>query len=199
MKQTHKLFRCLVDAALDDQRRWSSVGELAWEAGVGESWAYKALAHPIAIGSVTKLSGGGISVTDPERILMILSAKRSLAGARRTTLDATQSLISSSDAYAIGGTRAASRHLGGSNTIADHAEAIVYVPDSFDLQDLPAGEGALVLLADERSMRDWSDGFTSRAQTFADLFAQPGWQASEFRRALWRAWFEIDDWSRKDA
>lgn len=52
--------------------------------------------------------------------------------------------------------------------------------------------------ADARDLRAWADGYTSKAQTYADLFTQPGWQASEFRRALWRAWFAVDDWARAE-
>lgn len=199
MKRTDRVFRTLVDAALADRRAWKSVGDLAWESGVGESLAYKALAQPTAIGAVTKLPGGGISVTDPERMLMLLSTRRSLRAARRTTFEAGQAMLSEIATYAIGGSRAAAHHLGGVNTIADHAQAIVYVPDGTELDHLPDGDGLLVLTADERSMGAWPDGFTSKAQTYADLFAQPGWQASEFRRTLWRAWFDVDDWSRTEA
>jgi hypothetical protein len=50
----------------------------------------------------------------------------------------------------------------------------------------------------ERALRSWPAGFTSKAQTYADLFAQPGRQSSEFRGALWRDWFAFDDWSLRD-
>lgn len=72
------------------------------------------------------------------------------------------------------------------------------MPEGTDLEGLPGGDGALVLAADARSLRSWAEGYTSRAQTYADLFAQPGWQASEFRRALWREWFAVDDWAHAD-
>ena len=51
---------------------------------------------------------------------------------------------------------------------------------------------------DAAAERSWTTGYTSLAQTYADLFAQPGWQASEFRRALWRKHFDVDDWSQRD-
>src|SRR5690606_25881595 len=102
-------------------------------------------------------------------------------------------------AFAIAGARAAQHHVGGQNTVADHAPAIIYVPDDTDLRTLPPGDGGLVLTADSRTLNEWADGYTSRAQTYADLFAQPGWQASEFRRALWRAWSAVDDWSGAEA
>lgn len=75
---------------------------------------------------------------------------------------------------------------------------MVYVPFDTDLNGLPPGDDARVITVDQRTLARWGDGFTSAAQTYADLFAQPGWQASEFRRALWREWFAIDDWARAE-
>lgn len=199
MLETDVVLRALADAALDGRRSWATVGDFAWEASVGEKLAYKALGRPVSIGAVTKHPGGGLSVTDPERVLALLSARRSLSTARRTTFAAAQALTTDARAYAIGGTRAAAHYLGGVNTVADHAPAVLYVPEGSTLHDLPAGESALVLVADDRALRSWINGFTSKAQTYADLFAQPGWQASEFRRALWKRWFSVDDWARAEA
>lgn len=198
MQATDLVYRTLVDAALDKQRSWKNVGDLAWAAGVGEKLAYKALGRPTSIGAVTRHSGSGFSVTDPERVLMLLATRRSLKAAKATTFYAAQSILADVSAYAIGGTRAAARHLGGTNTVADHAPALLYVQDDTELERLPAGGGALVLTIDARSLQAWTDGYSSRAQTYADLFAQPGWQASEFRRALWREWFAVDDWARAE-
>lgn len=199
MRATDAVWRTLADAALRGRREWKSTGDLAWEAGVGEKLAYKALTRPREIGAVIRHRGGGFSTTDPERITLLLAAARSLGHARRTSFAAAQDLVSVSSQYAIGGTRAAAHHLGGRNTVADHAAAIVYVPTGSDLSGLPAGDEALVFTLDSHTLSSWRDGFTSTVQTFADLFAQPGWQASEFRRALWRKWFAIDDWARAEA
>lgn len=199
MKETDVLLRTAVDVAMAGRRSWSSVGDLAHEARVGEKLAYKVTARVTEIGAITRHRGGGFSITDPERLLMVLSSRRTLSAARRTELQAAQALLSELDVYTIGGTRAAVHHLGGTNTIATHAPAILYVPEGTNLEGLPDGDGALVLEADERSLRSWAEGYTSRAQTYADLFAQPGWQASEFRRALWREWFAVDDWAHAAA
>ncbi len=200
MKQTDAVWRTLVDHALDGHREWPSTAELAWEAGVGQQLAYKALTKPIEIGAVTRHRppAGGFSVTDPERVLTLFAVSRSLRGATVTTLDAAQKLTVDAAAYAVGGTRAAVHHLDGRNTIADHGSAIVYVPTGSDLTHLPDGDSALVFTIDTSTLETWGDGYTSRAQTYADLFAQAGWQASEFRRALWRRWFSTDDWSRAE-
>lgn len=199
VKETDVLLRTVVDLALTGRRSWSSVGDLAHEAGVGEKLAYKVTARVAEIGAITRHCGSGFSITDPERLLMLLSSRRTLSAARRTDLQSAQAWLSELDVYAVGGTRAAVHHLGGTNTIAAHAPAILYVPEGTELEGLPEGDGALVLAADARSLQSWAEGYTSRAQTYADLFAQPGWQASEFRRALWRAWFAVDDWAHADA
>lgn len=201
MRDTDAVWRTLADAALQGRREWKNTGDLAWEANVGEKIAYKALTRPVEIGAVTRhrAPAGGFSVTDPERVLTLLAAARSLRDARRTQFEAAQVLASSTEMYAIGGTRAAAHHLGGRNTIAGHAAAILYVPPNAQVSGLPPGDDALVMTVEPRILVSWQDGFTSRAQTYADLFAQPGWQASEFRRALWRAWFTVDDWSLAEA
>jgi len=197
MRATDAVWRTLGDAALSGRREWKSTGDLSWEAGVGEKLAYQALRRPVSIGAVTRYPGGGFSVTDPERMVTLLAAARSFTPTRPTSLEAAQELVEALPAYAIGGTRAAAHHLGG-NRIADHATAITYVPSNTDLTSLPHGYGALVFTIDPHTLATWNDGYTSKAQTYADLFAQPGWQASEFRRALWRAWFAVDDWAKAE-
>ncbi|MGV3733725.1 MAG: hypothetical protein ACO1N6_10045 [Microcella sp.] len=198
MKQTDAVWRTLVDHALDGRREWPSTAELAWHAGVGQQLAYKALARPIEIGAVTRHRppAGGFSVTDTERVLTLFAVSRTLREATATTLEAAHELTERVAHYAVGGTRAAVHHLDKRNTIADHGAAILYVPTGSDLTHLPDGDSALVSTIDIPTLEVWGDGYTSRAQTYADLFAQPGWQASEFRRALWRRWFSVDDWSR---
>jgi len=200
MRDTDAVWRTLADAALRGRREWKNTGDLAWEAAVGEKIAYKALSRPVEIGAVTRYPApaGGFSVTDPERVLTLFAAARSLRDARRTRFEDAQRLASAAPMYAIGGTRAAAHHLGGRNAIADHAAAILYVPSSIAVADLPPGDEALVFTTDPKTLDAWRDGFTSPAQTYADLFAQPGWQASEFRRALWRTWFTVDDWAKAD-
>lgn len=199
MRATDAVWRTLADHALRGERHWKNTGDLAWAAGVGDKLAYKALQRPTGIGAVTRHPGGGFSVTDAERVLTLFAAARSLAGARATTFEAARDALLHAPVYALGGTRAAAHHLGGRNTIADHAPAIVYLPASVPLSALPPGDGALVLTADDHALAMWADGFTSPAQTYADLFAQAGWQSSEFRRALWHTWFSVDDWARAEA
>lgn len=48
---------------------------------------------------------------------------------------------------------------------------------------------------DKRAMKTW-DGYSSVAQTYADLFATPGWQASEFRTALRERFVPAREWNQ---
>lgn len=199
MRETDAVWRALADAALQDRREWKNTGDVAWDAGVGEKLTYKALHRLTEVGAITRHPAGGFSVTDPEKVLTLFAAARTLRTATATDFTAAQRLASAAPMYAIGGTRAAAHHLGGRNTIAHHGPAVLYVPDDSSVDDLPAGDEALVMRIGAKTLDRWRDGFTSPAQTYADLFAQPGWQASEFRRALWRSWFAVDDWSKAEA
>jgi hypothetical protein len=93
MRETDAVWRMLADRALQGRREWRNTGDLAFESGVGDKLAYKALQRPVAIGAVTRHPGGGFSVTDPERVLTLLAAARSLREATRTRFDAAQQLI----------------------------------------------------------------------------------------------------------
>lgn len=197
MKVVDIVRRTIADAALRGERRWASQADIAFAARCSVAAVYQATRHLSEIGAIHKYGGGGLSVTDPERIVTALAASRTL---RRdllvsTTLDGAQHMIGTCGVYALGGTDAAVNHLGGPNTIADKGQRLLYVPPDTRIDDVPAGEDVLVLPLDAPAARDWTDGYSSVAQTYADLFAQPGWQATEFRRALWRKLFEVDDWS----
>lgn len=200
MKINEIVRRTIADAALSGKRRWPNMADVAFEARCSVSSAFKAIAHLTDIGAVRKFGSGGISVVDPERVLMVLAATRDLSRdtVATTTRSGTESLIGHAHAYALGGTDAAVHHLGGVNVVADKGQRIVYVDLKTAIPPLPAGNEVRVMTMDAAAERSWTTGFTSLAQTYADLFAQPGWQASEFRRALWRKHFDVDDWSQRD-
>lgn len=199
MKGNELVWRTLADAALGGQRRWASVGELADEAGVPSRTGYLALEKLIHVGAV-KARSPGIATTNPEKVLTILAAHRNLP---RDTLATTTVagiwplLDSSLHPYAIGGTDAAVTHLENVSSFADFGQWLVYLPEAVDLSDLPAGEEVRVVRMDARARRNWINGFTSLAQTYADLFASPGRSADELRRALWTRHFSVPDWDQQ--
>lgn len=200
MKVNEIVRRTLADAALRGNRRWDNLADIAFASKCSVSSVHMATRHLLHIGAIRKYGRGGLSVLDPERVTTTLAVERDL---RRDTLatttrDAAENMIAGPQVYALGGTIAAIHHLGGKNTIADKGQRLIYVPASAEIADLPSGDDVLVVRMDAVAQAAWRDGYSSLAQTYADLFAQPGWQASEFRRALWRRLFEIDDWSKAE-
>jgi hypothetical protein len=202
MKQSEIVLRVLADAALHDDRRWDNLADLAFAASCSVSLTDKVIRRLARIGAVRRYGAGGWSVLDPERVTTVLAVERNLQrdAWATTTLEAAREFASGAADYAIGGADAAVVHLGGRNTIADIGHRIVYVsfgnddPEA-DRRTLPPGDEATIVPMDAPASRTW-DGYTSPAQTYADLFSQPGWQASEFRRAMWRQYFGDDDWAR---
>lgn len=202
MKGNELVWRTLADSALHGQRRWNSVGELADAAGVPSRTGYLALEKLIEIGAVERRSPSGIAVTNPEKVLTLLAAWRNLGRDTLaiTTLEAVQPLMDTSQRpYAIGGADAAIRYLDGWNNISSKGMRLVYLPSAPVVDELPPGEEVTVLVMDKRAQRTWQDGYTSVAQTYADLFALPGWEAEEFRRALWAEYFSSPDWDQQEA
>ena len=50
--------------------------------------------------------------------------------------------------------------------------------------DFPEGDEVIILAEDPLAALTWTFGYASLAQTHADLWTSPGWQAAEFTRAL---------------
>jgi hypothetical protein len=154
--------RTLADAALLGERRWASQGDVAFAARCSVAAVYQATRHLSEIGAIHKYGQGGLSVTDPERVVTALAVGRTL---RRdvlasTSLDCAQHLISTCDGYALGGTDAALHHLGGPNTVADKGQRLLYIPPGTSIDALPDGGEVLVLPLDAPAARDWTDGFS---------------------------------------
>lgn len=191
MKQNELVWRTLVDRSIMGQRRWDSIADLAYASGVPWATARFACQKLLDIGALTSYSGGGISTVSPEKVLTVACAARNLA-ADTVTWTSLGALDQSSVVW--GGPDAAVHHLGGANTVAHFNARIAYI--SGPGTDLPKGKHVRVLRMDARAAREW-DGFSSVAQTFVDLFATPGWQASEFRFALRDRYFAGRDWDQE--
>lgn len=197
MKGNELVWRTLADRALEGQRTWQNVADLAYEAGVPSTTAYLALERLESNGTVDRYSRGGLAVVSIDKMLTMLCAWRNL---ERDTLAWTTRegigpvLDSKVGPYALGGADAANAILNG-RAVADFREHIVYVPTSVNLTDLPAGKEVRVLSMDKRAERTWN-GYSSLAQTYADLFATPGWQASEFRAALRHSFVREREWDQ---
>ena len=201
MKGNELVWRTVADFAFQGRREWTNVDDLAHRAGVPSSSAAFALRRLTTIGAVEKRARGGFFTVNPEKVLVVLAAWRNLEQdtiARTTSEAAADYLTGLGGPVIIGGPEAAIFHLGqGMNTVADIPLRVVYVPPQDSSKVLPQGDDVLLLMLDKAAQRDWWQGYTSRAQTYADLFALPGWQAEEFRRALHRSMFEGADWDQR--
>lgn len=218
MKNNELVWRELVDAAVAQRyRTWDNVEDLAFLAGVAPTTAAYALRRPIEIGAVTQYSAG-FTVTSPEKVLTLLCAARSLMKDARAivTLSRTalETLISTHDEHEtiLGGCAAAVELLGGTNTVSDFSEHLFYFRNASIAQQVEiqldqleterhSGYGrdqgnVSFLMADTRAARTWGT-HTSFAQTYADLFATPGWKATEFRLALHERYFGVRDWDQE--
>lgn len=136
----------------------------------------------------------------PEKVLIMLSAYRNLKQdtIASTTLSAGQMLAETApSAVTFGGTDAAVHWLGGTNTVADKGMRLLYVDPDASVSALPAGSEVQLVTRDDAAARSWRSGYSSVAQTYADLFALPGWQASEFRAALHERLFTGADWDQE--
>lgn len=200
MKNVEIVWRTLADAALEGQRDWNSVGDIADAASVAPSTTHQALGRLVDIGAVRPNSGRGYTVVSPEKLLEAFAAHRNLRADTMvsTSLSAAQELLDDVEVdYALSGSSAAVHYIGGRNTVADLGRRIVYTTRTLSQADFPAGDEVIILTEDPLAARTWKSGYASLAQTYADLWASPGWQAAEFTRALKTKLFADADWEQR--
>jgi hypothetical protein len=200
MKKVEIVWRTLADAALDGQRDWNSIGDIADAASVAPSTTHQALGRLVDIGAVRANPRRGYTVVSPEKLLDAFAAHRNLHADTiiSTTLPAAQELLDDEEIdYALSGSTAAVHYLGGRNTVADLGRRIIYTTRPFSQTGFPAGDDVIILSQDAVAARTWRSGYASLAQTYADLWASPGWQAAEFTRALKTKLFADADWEQR--
>jgi len=202
MKNVEIVWRTLADAALAGQREWNSIGDIADAASVAPSTTHQALGRLVDIGALRPNSRRGYTVVSPEKLLEAFAAHRNLRTDTMvsTTLPAAQELLDDDSlAYALSGSSAAVHYLGGRNTISDLGQRIVYTARPLSQTDFPEGDEVIILAEDPLAARTWKSGYASLAQTYADLWASPGWQAAEFTRALKANLFSDADWEQRSS
>lgn len=218
MKKNELVWRELVDAAvMRGERRWENIDDLAFRSGVATATTAYALRRQIEIGAVRQ-HHAGFTVVNPEKVLTSLCAARNLRADTRAAVAASRDQLDHimsaeiGSRIIVGGAAAAVELLGGVNTVSDYSDHLFYCRDEHAedlIHDLlPAirftgpksrpqcGANVRFLLADARAARTWKR-HTSFAQTYADLFATPGWQASEFRFALQMKFLSKRDWDQE--
>jgi hypothetical protein len=187
MKNVEIVWRTLADAALEGQRDWASIGDIADAASVAPSTTHQALGRLVDIGAIRANPRRGYTVVSPEKLLEAFAAHRNLRAdiMVSTTLNAAQELLDNTKVdYALSGSTAAVHYIGGRNTIADLGRRIVYTPHRLSQNDFPVADEVIILTEDPLAARTWRSGYASLTQTYADLWASPGWQAAEFTRSL---------------
>lgn len=197
MKGNEIVWRTLLDEAIQGNRHWASLADVGFKASVPLSTTHLATKKLVEVGAIRPLSGGGLSVVSPSKIATILCAWRNVSKdvLLATTHDSLEKAVASGMHVATGGPAAAIHWLGG-NKIANYSNVIAYAAEVAATQfRWEVGREVLVLRMDPRAELDW-DGFSSIAQTYADLFATPGWQASEFRLALKDKFLPDRDWEQ---
>ena len=200
MKNVEIVWRTLADAALEGRRDWNSIGDIADAASVAPSTTHQALGRLVDIGAVRPNSRHGYTVVSPEKLLEAFAAHRNLRADTMisTTVSATQAFLDDVVVdYALSGSSAAVHYLGGRNTVSDLGRRIVYTTRSLSQDDFPQGDEVIILTEDPLAARTWKSGYASLAQTYADLWASPGWQAAEFTRALKAKLFADADWEQR--
>lgn len=200
MKNVEIVWRTLADAALDGKREWNSLGDIADASSVAPSTTHQSLGRLLDIGAVRANARRGYAVVSPEKLLEALAAQRNLRVDTMvsTTLPAAQALLDDPEVdYAVSGSSAAVHYLGGRNTVADLGRRIVYTTRTLTQADFPEGDDVIILTEDPVAVRSWRAGYASLAQTYADLWASPGWQPAEFLRALKARLFADADWEQR--
>lgn len=201
MKGNELVWRTLADKAIEGKRRWSNLSDLAFHSGVPITTTHLATRKLIDIGALSPFPSGGFSVVSPEKILTLLCAWRNLSKDAIGTTDRKTFLKLAKEKklpVILGGPDAAIKLLGGKNKVADFSKGIVYVPPRLlKATELPIGDDLVIFGLDERAELDW-DGYTSFAQTYADLFASPGWQSAEFFLALRDKFLKNRDWNQDE-
>ena len=198
MKNVEIVWRTLADAALEGRRDWNSIGDIADAASIPPSTTHQALGRLVDIGAVRPNSRRGYTVVSPEKLLEAFAAHRNLRADTMvsTSLPAAQAFLDDVEVevdYALSGSSAAVHYLGGRNTVSDLGRRIVYTTRTLSQADFPSGDEVIILSEDPVAARTWKSGYASPAQTYADLWASPSWQAAEFTRALKTKLFSAAD------
>lgn len=203
MKLRTVILREIADSALAGRRHWSSLSELAQATGASLGLTHRVVAELGQIGVTRPCAGGGFDVTSPEKAVALFAASRNVMRETRLriSLSSAERVAAQPGVSAIGGMDAAVHHLGGINVVASIGlPRILYVVEPALVTIQSDGDDVAVLGLDPIGSRSWTDtGFASWAQTYGDLFGLPGWQAEEFRRAMYKSAFSVDDWETLSA
>jgi hypothetical protein len=172
------------------RRRYANLASVAAELGLPVSTVHRALQRPIAIGAVTRWPGGGFSLVDPLRLLLLWAGHRDTAGdlALRRDIGAAATDVERQlpEGFLLSGFGAVVARRGG-NRVSDYDRVVCY-GDPADLPDAwPVAEGGGSTVLEVHTPDSWLGRYgpvVPLCQAFVDLFNTPGWPAARFTESL---------------
>ena len=171
-------------------RRYANLASVAAELGLPVSTVHRALQRPVAIGAVTRRPGGGFSLVDPLRLLLLWAGHRDTAGdlvlRRDIGAAATDVERQLPEGFLLSGFGAVVARRGG-NRVSDYDRVVCY-GDPADLPDAwPVAEGGSSTVLEVHTLDPWLGRYgpvVPLCQAFVDLFNTPGWPAARFIESL---------------
>ena len=191
MNHTEVVWReLLAQEELTGHRRYAKLASVAAEMGLPVSTVHRALQRPMAIGAVTRRPGGGFSLVDPLRLLLLWAGHRDMAGDLALRCDirapATEVERQLPEGFLLSGFGAVVARRGG-NRVSDYDRVVCY-GDPADLPDAwPVAEGGDSTVLEVHTPDPWLGRYgpvVPLCQAFVDLFNTPGWPAARFTESL---------------
>ena len=191
MNHTEAVWReLLAQGELTGRRRYANLASVAAELGLPVSTVHRALQRPMAIGAVTRRPGGGFSLVDPLRLLLLWAGHRDMASdlalRREIGAPATEVERQLPEGFLLSGFGAVVARRGG-NRVSDYDRVVCYGAPA-DLPDAwPVAEGGGGTVLEVHTPDSWLGRYgpvVPLCQAFVDLFNTPGWPAARFTESL---------------
>ena len=191
MNHTEVVWReLLAQEELAGRRRYANLASVAAELGLPVSTVHRALQRPMAIGAVARRPGGGFSLVDRLRLLLLWAGHRDVAGdlalRREVGAPATEVERQLPEGFLLSGFGAVVARQGG-NRVSDYDRVVCY-GDPADLPDAwPVAEGGDSTVLEVHTPDPWLGRYgpvVPLCQAFVDLFNTPGWPAARFTESL---------------
>jgi len=151
---------------------------------------HRALQRPMAIGAVTRRPGGGFSLVDPLRLLLLWAGRRDMASdlaiRREIGAPATEVECQLPESFLLSGFGAVVARRGG-NRVSDYDRVVCYGDPARLPDPWPAGERGGSTVLEVHAPDRWLGRYgpvVPLCQAFVDLFNTPGWPAARFTDSL---------------
>ncbi len=191
MNHTEVVWReLLAQQESSGHRRYANLASVAAELGLPVSTVHRALLRPMAIGAVTRRSGGGFSLVDPLRLLLLWAGHRNTSGdlalRREIGAPATEVERQLPEGFLLSGFGAVVARRGG-NRVSDYDRVVCYgepdaLPDAWPVAE-EGGSTVLEVHTPDRWLGRYGP-VVPLCQAFVDLFNTPGWPAARFIESL---------------